>query len=136
MKDKDFTLANLYDLILDIMQLEQVTPIIKKQINRYILELGMTPLEIARCLTWYIDVEHGELKPQYGVAVVPNIREASAKYWQELIANAKKQEIEGKKVVTYQNNNILFNLKDVTFKRRKPKQLDIGSIVLDEEEDK
>ena len=36
--------------------------------------------------------------------------------------------IEAKKIVEYQDNNIIFNIKSLQHKKRKPKQLDINDI--------
>ena len=84
--------------------------------------------EIARCIVWYVEVFGGTIHPVYGLGIIPNIRETAAAYFKKLELDQQQQAIEAKKIVEYQDNNIIFNIKSLQHKKRKPKQLDINDI--------
>lgn len=88
----------------------------------------MTYKEIARCIVWYEEVFHGKFEPIYGLSFVPSVRERAAKYFHELEIKTKIQAEQAKKVVEYQENNIIFNIQSLEHKKRKAKQLDITEI--------
>ena len=127
-KDTTFKRADLEQMICEVMGIKSITPMISKQINRYILDYDMSFKEIARCVVWYVEVFGGELNTVYGLGILPNIREQAAAYIKQLELDQQKQAIEAKKVVEYQDNNIIFNIKSLQHKKRKPKQLDINDI--------
>jgi hypothetical protein len=116
------------------MGIKSITPMISKQINRYILDYDMSFKEIARCVVWYVEVFGGELSPVYGLGIIPNIREKAAAYFKQLELDQQKQAIEAKKIVEYQDNNIIFNIKSLKHNKRKPKQLDLSDINIEGDE--
>lgn len=128
MSEKTFKRTDLNALICEVMGISSITPMINKQISRYILDYDMSFKEIARCIVWYVEVFGGELNTVYGLGILPNIREQAAAYFKQLELDQQKQAIEAKKVVEYQDNNIIFNIKSLQHKKRKPKQLDINDI--------
>lgn len=128
MNKEIFKRTDLEQIICEVMGLSTITPMITKQINRYILEYEMSFKEIARCIVWYVEVFGGELKPIYGIGIVPNIREQAAAYFKKLELDQQNQAIEAKKIVEYQDNNIIFNIKSLKHNKRKPRQLDINDI--------
>ena len=123
-----FKRADLEQMICEVMGTNSITPMISKQINKYILEYDMSFKEIARCIVWYVEVFGGEIHPVYGLGIIPNIRETAAAYFKKLELDQQQQAIEAKKIVEYQDNNIIFNIKSLQHKKRKPKQLDINDI--------
>ena len=123
-----FKRSDLEQMICEVMGIKSITPMITKQINRYILDFDMSFKEIARCVVWYVEVFGGELNTVYGLGILPNIREQAAAYFRQLELDQQKQATEAKKVVEYQDNNIIFNIKSLQHKKRKPKQLDINDI--------
>ena len=106
-----FKRPDLEKMICEVMGLSTITPMISKQINRYILDYDMSFKEIARCVVWYVEVFKGELNSVYGLGIIPNIREQAAAYFKQLELDQQKQAIEAKKIVEYQDNNIIFNIK-------------------------
>ena len=88
--------------------------------------------EIARCLVWYVEVNGGQMKPEYGIGILPNIREQAEKYFKQLELDQQRQAAEANRVAEYQDNNIIFNIKSLKHKKRQPKQLDIGDINVNE----
>ena len=127
-KDNTFKRTDLEQMICEVMGLSTITPMISKQINRFILDYDMSFKEIARCVVWYVEVFGGELNPVYGIGIIPNIREKAAAYFKQLELDQQKQAIEAQKIVEYQDNNIIFNIKSLKHNKRKPKQLDINDI--------
>lgn len=127
-KDSTFKRTDLEQMICEVMGLSTITPMISKQINRFILDYDMSFKEIARCVVWYVEVFGGELNPVYGIGIIPNIREKAAAYFKQLELDQQKQAIEAQKIVEYQDNNIIFNIKSLKHNKRKPKQLDINDI--------
>ena len=127
-KDNTFKRTDLEKMICEVMGLSTITPMISKQINRFILDYDMSFKEIARCVVWYVEVFGGEPNPVYGIGIIPNIREKAAAYFKQLELDQQKQAIEAQKIVEYQDNNIIFNIKSLKHNKRKPKQLDINDI--------
>lgn len=135
MAQNNFTLADLHNLIKEVMGIHDLTPMIRKQIQNFILNLKMTPKEIGRCIVWYVEVFHGTLSTVYGLGIIPNIREEANKYFSKLELDQQRQQAEARKVVEYQDNNIIFNIKNLQHEQRKPrKQLDISQIDVEGDE--
>ena len=128
MKENEYKRSDLEEVICEVMGITSITPMITKQINRYILEYNMSFKEIARCVVWYVDVFGGTLNTVYGIGIVPNVREQAAAYFKKLELDQQQQSIEAKKVVEYQDNNIIFNIKQLKHNKRNPKQLNVADI--------
>ena len=128
MAKDNFKRTDLEQMICEVMGIKSITPMISKQINKYILDYDMSFKEIARCVVWYVEVFGGTLNTVYGIGILPNIREQAAAYFKQLELDQQKQATEAKKVVEYQDNNIIFNIKSLKHNKRKPKQLDINDI--------
>lgn len=123
-----FTINDLYDFIKESFGIKVIPDTIKKQINKYSLQLGMKAIEIARCISYYQDTKNGELDPLYGIWFVPNVKEAAEKYFHKLKLEQESKIAEAKRVVEYENNNIIFNIKSLKHKKRQPIQLDITNV--------
>lgn len=123
-----YTRKDLEELICDVMGIVSITPMISKQINKFVLEYDMSFKEIARCIVWYVEVKGQSLEALYGLGIIPNIREEAEKYFKQLELDQQRQSQEAKKIVEYQDNNIIFNIKSLKHKKRTPKQLDITDI--------
>lgn len=117
------------------MGLKSVTSTIKNQINRICLNDNLTFKDIARCIVWYTEVAGKEVSPIYGIAFVPNVFPMAAEHFRKLELDNKRQEEEAKKIVEYQENNIIFNIKSLEHKRRPAKQLNIDEINVEGESD-
>ena len=128
MKENEYKRSDLEEVICEVMGITSINPMITKQINRYILEYNMSFKEIASCIVWYVDVFGGTLNTVYGIGIVPNVREQAAAYFKKLELDQQQQSIEAKKVVEYQDNNIIFNIKQLKHNKRNPKQLNIADI--------
>ena len=124
----DYTRNELETLIKEVMGIKSITPMINKQINRFVLEYKMSFKDIARCIVWYTEVAGGTLVPMYGLGILPNIKESADEYFRKLEEEQKKKAEEAQKVVQYQDNNIIFNIGKLSHSKRKPKQFDINEI--------
>lgn len=129
MAEKPFTVDMLYDYVGESFHVarQDIPPSIRKKISQLLLD-GYTPKEIARCICYYEEVRKGTLDLVYGIWFVPNVRAAAAAYFKQLELDQQNQATEAKKVVEYQDNNIIFNIKSLHHKKRKPKQLDVTDI--------
>ena len=134
---KQFTRNDLEQYICEVMEIDSITPMITKQINRLVLDVGMTWKEIARCICWYTEVNNKKLSIIYGISIVENFRIETAKYFKKLELDQQEQLRQAKKVVEYQDNNIIFNIKnlDLTNQKRTSKQLDFNDIQIEGDED-
>lgn len=128
------TKQELEKIVCEVMEIDTITPQLRKQISKYILEDKMTYLEIARCVVYYKEVENGVCKVIYGLWFVPSVREKAAKYFKKLEEEKAQQQLEAQKLVEYQENNIIFNIQALKHKKRKPRQLDISSINVEGED--
>lgn len=135
MADNNWTKQQLEELILEVMHLKSITPTIRRQIGNYILIDNMTYKDIARCIVWYDEVFHGKFEPIYGISFVPSVKDRAAEYFRELERQKKAQAEQAKKIVEYQDNNIIFNIRSLEHKKRTPKQLDISEINVEGESD-
>ena len=132
---KDWNKQALEELICEGMQIRSITPTIRKQINNFVILDNMTYKEIARCIVYYNEVMLKEIEPIYGIAFVPAVRDRAAKYFAELELKKKSKKKQADKIVEFQKNNIIFNIKSLGHKKRKPKQLDISEINIKGESD-
>lgn len=135
MKNNEYTKEQLDQLIKELFGITQITPTIQKQIANYVLAYDMSFKEIARCLVYYVEVEHGQLKPQYGIAIVLSVREHADKYFKKLELDQQKQKQESEKIKEYQENNVVFHIGALPETKRKAKQFDISEINVDIEGD-
>lgn len=123
-----YSLKELQQLIKDVMGIKTITPMISRQINKFVLDYNMTYKEIARCIVWYTEVAKQTLEPLYGIGMIVNVREQTAAYFKQLELDQQRQRKEAEKVVQYQDNNIIFNIKSLKHKKKQPKQIDISQI--------
>lgn len=125
----EYSRRQLEELICELVGVTQLTPLINKHISELTLIYKMTWKEIARCLTYYVEVARGTLRVEYGIKTpCTSVREKADKYFKQLELDQRKQQGEAAKVVEYQENNIIFNIKSLKNKTRQPKQLDISEI--------
>lgn len=135
MANKPFTKQELEKMVCEVMGISSITPTIKRQISNFVLIDNMTYKEIARCICWYQEVFKGKMEPIYGLSFVPSVKDRAAEYFRQLEIRAKAAEREAKKVVEYQENNIVFNIHSLEHKKRQPKQYDISEIDVEEKID-
>lgn len=138
MKD-DWTRDQLEELIENIMGLKELTPIIYKQIAQYHVTYQMSFKDIARCLVWYDEIDNSVPKerkwlPQFGISVVPNVREKALKYFEDLAKQKQDQNLNAKEVAKASENNIIFKIEKLPQKKRRIRQFSFDDIQLREDE--
>ena len=126
--EDNFTKNDLLEIIREVMGIETITPMITRQINKFVLQDDMSFKEIARCIVYYVEVKGGVLDTMYGLGIIPNIREQAAKYFKQLELDQQKQLAQAQKIVEYQDNNIIFSIGSLKHKKKQPKQIDISQI--------
>lgn len=132
--EDNFTKNDLLEIIREVMGIETITPMITRQINKFVLQDDMSFKEIARCIVYYVEVKGGVLDTMYGLGIIPNIREQAAKYFKQLELDQQKQLAQAQKIVEYQDNNIIFNIGSLKHKKREPKQFNIQDIIVEGDE--
>jgi len=135
----NYTKKDLHTLIKEYMGLsptDNIPPIILNQITRYIINEQMSYKEIGRCICYYVEKEHKEINPLYGIAFVLNIRDAANKYFIQLENNKKQKEEEAKKFII-KDDVVIYNIKEIVKKKTPPKlqELSFDDVNLKEEED-
>lgn len=132
--EDNFTKNDLLEIIKEVMGIETITPMITRQINKFVLQDDMSFKEIARCIVYYVEVKGGVLDTMYGLGMIPNIREQAAKYFKQLELDQQKQLAQAQKIVEYQDNNIIFNIGSLKHKKRQPKQFNIQDVIVEGDE--
>lgn len=135
MAGKPFTKQDLEQLVKEVMGIQSITPTIRRQINSFVLVDNMTYKDIARCIVWYDEVFKGKFEPIYGLSFVPSVKERAAKHFRQLELEQQKKQAEARKIVEFQENNIIFNIKSLQHQKRKAKQLDLSEIDIKGEDD-
>jgi len=133
--NNNYTKQDLEKLVCEVMGISTITPLIRKHINSYVLIDKMSYKEIARCIVWYTEVFKGKCEPLYGLGFVASVRERAAKYFKQLELDQQEKRAQANKLVAYQENNIIFNIKSLKHKKRQPKQLDINDINIEGDRD-
>lgn len=128
----EFSINNLYDIIREVIGCQQISPVIQKQINEYIIRDNMTFKEIARCIVWCDEVGMKDKKdkwnPMYGIGCIRNVREATAKYFSELEKEQKQKEAEAQQAKVIAQSNIVFKVGKISKPKRSPKFYNIAEI--------
>ena len=132
--NKEYTREDLFQEVREAMHIQEITPMILKQINRFVLLDNMTFKDIGRCVFWYTVVAGGTLQPMYGLGIIPNIKEQAMKYFKQLELDQQKQLEQAQKIVEYQDNNIIFNIGSLKHKKREPRQFNIEDIKFEGDE--
>lgn len=86
----------LEEYIKDILEIDKISPLIKKQIKKYTEEDGMTYLEIRDTLKYFFELKNGNKTKAQGIGIVPYVYDEAKKYYQkiyDITEKAKKVEI-------------------------------------------
>ena len=118
----------LREILCDTLGIEKITTMIEKQINKYVLELGLSYKQIAQALVFYMEVDNGNYDPKYGIGIVPHITERADAYFEKKRKELKKQ-IDSVEEANKQPDIILKVTK--IRKRRKLSKINIDEIEVD-----
>jgi len=81
----------LCNFIKDISGWDECNTMVLRQIHKYVTECGLSYLDIARALSYYVDVLGNKLELQYGIGIVKFIYPKSRQYFAELQKQKQKQ---------------------------------------------
>lgn len=113
----------LEEYIKDILEIDKISPLIKKQIKKYTEEDGMTYLEIRDTLKYFFELKNGNKTKAQGIGIVPYVYDEAKKYYQkiyDITEKAKKVEIK---------SNIEKNINiSRPFSKVKRRRIDINSL--------
>ena len=77
------TKQELIQFICDMFNVSECTEMILRQIHKYVTERRYDYLEIARALSYYVDVQGESLQIKYGIGIVPFVMDAARKYYKQ-----------------------------------------------------
>ena len=102
----------LLDWICDIFGIEKCNEMILKQINKYVTERGYNYKDIARALTYYVDVKNNKPDIKYGIGIVPYVIDEARAYYENLKRIKEEQmraaELEKKRQLNQIENKGIF----------------------------
>jgi hypothetical protein len=87
----DFKRPELEQIIKDQLNIENITPLINRQIGKYVTGLGFTYKEIAQALVFYSEVDKGVFDPKYGIGIVPYVMDRSKAFFEQKRKEKEKQ---------------------------------------------
>lgn len=85
------TKQELLKFICDIYGINECNSMILRQINKYVTEHRYDYIDIARALSYFIDVQGKPANPQYGIAIVPYVMDDAKKYYDNLRRQKEEQ---------------------------------------------
>jgi hypothetical protein len=111
--------------ICSTLNIESLTSTMRKQISRFVIKHGFNYDEIARALTFHIEVAERKFEPRYGIAFVEWTIPESNKYFAEQERKRKEQLKSIKK--SEQQPNIILKANKIKKRSSIPK-IDIDKI--------
>jgi hypothetical protein len=92
--------------ICSTLKLEELTPTIKKQITKFVIQRGFKYEDIAHAITFYTEVEQNEFEKKFGIAFVEWTVDKANAYHKKL-ENRKQQQLNSIKKSEEKTNIIL-----------------------------
>ena len=118
----------LLEYICEWFNIPECNQLILNQIYKFTTERRYTYKEIARALSFYIDVQGKQPDLKYGIAIVPFVMDDARKFFKQKEIE-KQRQIEAAKShqqITPQTTQIVCNPR--TQKTKKRKQIDISNL--------
>ena len=81
----------LTEFISDMFNVNECPEMILRQIHKYVTERRYDYLEIARALSYFVDIQGNTLQIKYGIGIVPVVMEQSRRYFKEQEEQRKQQ---------------------------------------------
>lgn len=118
----------LIEIICDALGITKPTKLILTQINKYVVELGLSYKEIGQALVYFMEVKDGDYKTEYGIGIVPHVIDEARIYFKRL-KRQKDEQMESIKEAERQPDIIL---KPKTIrKRRRLETIEINDLDVD-----
>jgi len=122
-----FSRLDLEERIKKLYEIDDITPMMKTQIDRFIRTDGMSYRDIARALAYFCVILGNKPELKFGIAIVPSVKEAANAYFDEKARQIKKQEADVARKKLKNDNNIII-CKTVSTKRHKENKIDLSVI--------
>ena len=122
------TKKELREFICDVLQIPKVDTMIESQINRFVVELGLSYKEIAQALVFYIEVEKNTYQPKYGIGIVPHVVKKANAYFAK---KRKEREAQIRSVEEAKKNPDIILKVDKIKRRKKRPKIDIENLDVD-----
>ena len=132
----NYSKSDLDNCIRSYLQLAPGTPLprsVNNQLNKFLVDLDYQPLDIARAVSYYVEVQGHKLDKIYGIWFVPDVISDSKKYFDELAKKKAQKEAEALVIESTSNESKLIynvNVKKIAERKipRKLEQIDITKI--------
>lgn len=125
---EEFGKNQLREEICRMLSIPKLTPLIEKQVRDMVTELGVSYLDIAQALAYFLDIKKGKYESMYGIGILRNVLPESKAFF-EKIKEEKQKQIKSVEQANKQPD-IILNVKE-TRKRRKIKTINIDELDLD-----
>jgi hypothetical protein len=79
----DFKREDLEKIIKEQLNIPTISPLINRQIGKYVTGLGYSYKEIAQALVFYLEVDNGVFDPKYGIGIVPYVIDRSRAFFEQ-----------------------------------------------------
>jgi hypothetical protein len=120
--------SELREIICDVLKIPKLNGMLEAQINRFVVELGLSYRDIAQALVFYFEVEKNVYDPKYGMGIVPHVKDRANTYF----ANKRKEKQKQLQSVEEASKTPDIILKVTKIKRRKEKpKIDIENLEVD-----
>lgn len=127
-----FTRQDLENKIKEIFGITELTHLIDAQITKFVNKNGFTFLEIGRALAYHFVILDNEVKPEYGIGIVPYVMNDARKYFEQQAAMVQSQILQAQKIKE-EGRNYDIICKNKLKKTERPKPfIDISSIKEDD----
>jgi hypothetical protein len=120
--------SELREIICDVLQIPKLNGMLEAQINRFVVELGLSYRDIAQALVFYIEVEKNVYDPKYGMGIVPHIKDRANAYFAQKRKEKQKQ-LDSVKEANKQTD-IILKVNKISRRKEKPK-IDIENLDVD-----
>lgn len=85
------TKKELIQFICEMFNVTECPEMILRQIHKYVTERRYDYLDIARALSYFVDIQGNTPQIKYGIGIVPVIMEQSRRYFKEQEEQRKQQ---------------------------------------------
>lgn len=120
--------SELREIICDVLGIPKLNGMLEAQINRFVIELGLTYKEIAQALVFYFEVEKNVYDPKYGMGIVPHVKDRANAYFDKK-RKEKAQQLQSVKKANKQPD-IILKVNKIKTKRSRPR-IDIENLDVD-----
>lgn len=105
--------------ILEILKISKITTQINRQINKFVVELGLNYAEIAQALNFYFGVQKNLFDEKYGIGIVPHVVDQAKKYYAKEI-NSKNMQLKSI-IEASKQPDIILKVDTIKQKKKRPK---------------